>query len=112
MGALKQLENDYAVFRRGPGPHDCTMEETGVCSTCESYQDMAEELWLQLKRGRGMCLYCTVHDAGPLDVWYDCEACVLEVNAGPMPTDERYVSVTVASINNDGGLGGAVAGHL
>ena len=110
MEALQQLENDYDMFRRGPGKHDCLMEEVGVCPTCESYQDMAEELWLQIEgwRSREMCLYCTAHDAGPLDVWYDCEACVQEVNAGPMPTDERYVSVNVASIN----VGSSVAGNL
>ena len=36
-------------------------------------------------------LFCGRHDEGPLDVWYDCDACVQEVQGGPMPQDGRYV---------------------
>jgi hypothetical protein len=35
-------------------------------------------------------LFCKKHKSGPLDVWYDCDACVQEVRAGPMPQDGRY----------------------
>ena len=35
-------------------------------------------------------LFCKKHKSGPLDVWYDCDACVQEVRAGPMPQDDRY----------------------
>ncbi len=36
-------------------------------------------------------LFCTKHQEGPLDVWYDCDFCVQEVQGGPMPRDGRYV---------------------
>ncbi len=36
-------------------------------------------------------LFCTKHQEGPLDVWYDCHACVQEVREGPMPRDGRYI---------------------
>ena len=49
MERLEQLEKDYAILRKGPGPHDCLMEETGTCPTCESYQDLAEEAWYELQ---------------------------------------------------------------
>ena len=52
MERLEQLEKDYADFRKGPGPHNCLMELVGVCPTCESYQDMAEELCEELQEER------------------------------------------------------------
>ncbi len=36
-------------------------------------------------------LFCNKHQEGPLDVWYDCDACVQEVRGGPMPQDGRYI---------------------
>ena len=54
MERLEQLEKDYANFRKGPGPHDCLMELVGVCLTCESYIDMAEELWYELQEERAL----------------------------------------------------------
>ena len=36
-------------------------------------------------------LFCAKHKNGPWDVWYDCDACVQEVRAEPMPQDGRYV---------------------
>ena len=50
--------------------------------------------WFQEKT-----LYCTKHEQGPLDVWYDCDACVQEVREGPMPQDRRYIWVPLSSIN-------------
>ena len=38
-------------------------------------------------------LFCNKHQKGPLDVWYDCDACVQEVRAGQMPQDGRYIWV-------------------
>lgn len=35
-------------------------------------------------------LFCKKHNSGPLDVWYDCDACLQEVQTGPMPQDGRY----------------------
>ena len=52
MERLEQLEKDYAIFRKGPGPHGCLMEDVGMCPTCESYIDMAEELWYELQEER------------------------------------------------------------
>ena len=49
---LKQLEEDYAIIRRGPGPHNCLLQDVGMCVTCESYQDMADELWGELQTER------------------------------------------------------------
>ena len=47
-------------------------------------------------------LYCTKHKSGPLDVWFDCDACQQEVREGPMPRDGRYMDVPVSSINGQG----------
>ena len=44
-------------------------------------------------------LICNKHQEGPLDVWYDCDACVQEVRGGPMPQDGRYFVVPRTSIN-------------
>ena len=52
MERLAQMEKDYAVLRRGPGEHGCLMELVGMCPTCESYQDMAEELQEELQEER------------------------------------------------------------
>ena len=52
MERLEQLAGDYAVLRRGPGPHGCLMEDVGMCPTCESYQDMAEEIWEEMQEER------------------------------------------------------------
>jgi len=52
MERLEQLAEDYALLRRGPGPHGCLMELVGMCPTCESYQDMAEEIWEELQEER------------------------------------------------------------
>ena len=49
-----------------------------------------------------LVLYCTKHQNGPLDVWYDCDACVQEVREGPMPQDSRYMWVPLGSINGRG----------
>ena len=49
MERLKQMEEDYAILRRGPGEHGCLMEDVGMCPTCESYMDMAEEIWEELR---------------------------------------------------------------
>ena len=52
MERLDQLAGDYAVLRRGPGEHGCLMELVGMCPTCESYMDMAEEIWEELQEQR------------------------------------------------------------
>ena len=52
MERLEQMEKDYAILRRGPGPHDCLMEVVGMCPTCDSCMDMAEELWMELQEER------------------------------------------------------------
>ena len=52
MERLEQLAEDYALLRRGPGPHGCLMEDVGMCPTCESFQDMAEETWEELQEER------------------------------------------------------------
>jgi ferredoxin len=46
------MEKDYVLFRNGPGPHDCLMELVGMCPTCDTNQDMAEELWMELQEER------------------------------------------------------------
>jgi ferredoxin len=52
MERLERLAEDYAILRKGPGKHNCIMEYTGTCPTCESYQDMAEELWMEMQEER------------------------------------------------------------
>ena len=49
MERLEQLAGHYANIQKGPGPNDCLMELVGVCPTCESYIDMAEELWYEMQ---------------------------------------------------------------
>ena len=44
-------------------------------------------------------LFCKRHQAGPLDVWYDCDACVREVRDGPAPCGRRYVRMPLSSIH-------------
>ena len=64
--------------------------------------------WFLLKRPcRPPALFCTRHRNGPLDVWYDCDQCVQEVQAGPMPQDGRYA--WLRSIN---GPSGKATGNL
>ena len=48
MDRLRRLEHEWELFKTGPGPHDCLMEEVGVCPQCESYQAMPEEIWEEL----------------------------------------------------------------
>ena len=43
--------------------------------------------------------FCKKHEAGPLDVWYDCDACVQEVQGGPKPCGRRYLWLPLSSIN-------------
>ena len=54
MERLEQLAGHYANLRKGPGPHDCLMELVGMCPTCESYMDMAEEIWEELEEERAL----------------------------------------------------------
>ncbi len=49
MERLKKLEREWQLFQGGPCEHDCFLEEVGVCPTCESYEDMAEEIWEELQ---------------------------------------------------------------
>ncbi len=46
-----------------------------------------------------LVLFCTKHQNGPLDVWYDCHECLQEVRDGPMPEDGRYTCEPLSSIN-------------
>ena len=52
MQRLRRLESEWHLFKKGPGPHDCLMEDVGMCPQCESYQDMAEEIWEELQEER------------------------------------------------------------
>ena len=49
---MKQLEEDYATVRRGPGPHNCLLQDVGMCVTCEPYRDMVDEIWRELQTER------------------------------------------------------------
>ncbi len=64
---------EYVQWVREGGGDDWFQEEEEACGGEDPY------------------LFCTRHQNGPLDVWYDCDACVQEVQGGPMPRDGRYV---------------------
>jgi hypothetical protein len=53
--------------------------------------------WFQPKN-KVKTLFCTKHDCGPLDVWYDCDTCFQE-EEGKKPTDNRYIRAPLRSIN-------------
>jgi len=52
MERLRKLEREWEIFQGGPGWHNCLMEEVGVCPQCDSYHDMAEEIWEELEEER------------------------------------------------------------
>ena len=47
-----KLEREWELFKNGPGPHHCLMEEVGLRPQCQPYQDMAEEIWMELEEER------------------------------------------------------------
>ena len=69
---LKRLERDYALLLRGPGPHDCWLKETGVCTTCEPYWDMREELECEILR--------TQEELAP--IWLHKQSCARRICVG------------------------------
>ena len=52
MDRLKRLEHDWELFKTGCWEHDCLLELVGMCPTCESYQDMKDEIWDELQEER------------------------------------------------------------
>ena len=52
MKRLKQLEADSALFQKGQQLHNCLMDLVGMCHVCESYQDFADEIWMELEEER------------------------------------------------------------
>ena len=49
MERLRKLEHDWELFKNECWEHDCLLEMVGMCPTCESYQDMREEIWGELQ---------------------------------------------------------------
>ena len=72
-----------ALIKRHVFPHHSDVD---WFEYVEWVQDGGGDEWFQEE-----ALFCNKHQEGPLDVWYDCDACVQEVRAGPMPRDGRYV---------------------
>ena len=106
MKKLEQLEKDYAILRKGPGPHNCLMELVGVCPTCESYQDMAGELWYELQEERAFLPgYLESQSKQRL-------ACTCREMDQPLQIDLYTRIVWFASLVNDRSLGGGVARDL
>ena len=62
---------------------------------CDWVQGGGGDEWFQEEEEKA--LFCTKHKEGPLDVWYDCDACVQEVRDGQAPCGCRYV--WMSSIN-------------
>ena len=106
MEALKQLERDYAILRRGPGPHDCLMELVGMCPTCESYMDMAEEIWEEMQEEKRLLPgYLEAQSKQRL-------ACTCREMDQPLRIDLYTRIVSFASLVNVGSNRGAAAGNL
>ena len=84
------------------GPNRCKDPEWAAIIQSEVYPHHSDIDWHEyvewVENGggdewfqeEGEALFCTRHQNGPLDVWYDCDACVQEVREGPMPQDGRY----------------------
>ena len=106
MERLEQLAEDYAILRSGPGPHGCLMELVGMCPTCESFQDMAEETWEELQEERRL-----------LPGFEEAQskqrlACTCREMDQPLRIDLYTRIVWFASLVNDRSLGGSTAGDL
>ena len=106
MQRLRRLEKEWQLFKAGPGPHDCLMELVGVCPQCESYQDMAEEIWEELQEERAF-----------LPGYFEAQskqrlACTCREMDQPLRIDLYTRIVSFASLVNVGSNRGAAAGDL
>ena len=106
MEKLAQMEKDYAILRRGPGPHNCIMKYTGTCPTCESYHEMAEEIWEELQEERR-----------PLRGYLEAQskqrlACTCREMDQPLRIDLYTRILSFAALVNDRSNRGAIAGDL
>ena len=106
MERLAQMEKDYAIFRKGPGPHDCLMQLVGMCPICESFFDLAEELWEELQEERRL-----------LPGYFEAQskqrlACTCREMDQPIRIDLYTRIVSFAALINDRSNGGAAAGDL
>ena len=106
MERLKQMEEDYAILRRGPGNHNCLMEDVGMCMTCESYQDIAEEIWEELRIERQLLPgYLEAQSKSRL-------ACTCREMDQPLRIDLYTRIVSFASLVNDRSNRGTITGNL
>ena len=106
MERLEQMEEDYAILRRGPGPHNCLLQDVGMCMTCESYQDIADEIWEELRIERQLLPgYLEAQSKQRL-------ACTCREMDQPIRIDLYTRIVWFASLVNDRTLGSAASRSL
>jgi len=113
----QRWDNSKRQHPTGPKRHEDTEWATMIQS--QAYPDHADVDWEEytewVSRGHGdewfqeekeeeEVLFCKKHKEGPLDVWYDCDACVQEVRGGPAPCDCRYTWMPLSSITRTGNL--------
>ena len=106
MQRLRKLEHEWQMFKAGPGPHDCLMEEIGVCPQCDSYHDMAEEIWEELEEEREL-----------LPGYFEAQskqrlACTCREMDQPLRIDLYTRIISFASLVNDRSNTGEIAGNL
>ena len=106
MERLRRLEREWQLFKTGPGLHYCLMEEVGVCLECESYQEMAGEIWQELQEERAI-----------LPGYFEAQskqrlACTCRDMDQPLRIDLYTRIVSFASLVNDRSNRGAAAGDI
>jgi len=106
MERIRKLEREWQLFKTGPDPHDCLMEEVGVCPQCESYWDMAEEIWEELEQERAFLPgYLEAQSKQRL-------ACTCREMDQPLRIDLYTRIVSFAGLVNDRSNRGEIAGNL
>ena len=103
------LEREWQLFNTGPGPHNCLMELVGMCPTCESYHEMAEELWEELQIERRLL---PGYEEPQSKLRMACTCREMVTGAQPTSIDLYTRILSFAVIVNDRSNRGATAGDL
>ena len=106
MERLRKLEREWEMFKTGCGMDDCLLEEVGMCPSCESYWEMAEEVLQELQAERAR-----------LPGYFEAQSkqrlgCTCRDMDQPLRIDLYTRIVSFAALVNDGGLRGTTSGDL
>lgn len=83
-----QKVHNVTVLHDMPGNRYFWREKSSRCDAPHFYSPSEDEkvvvpFWL-IRKGE-TALYCTKHNTGPLDIWYDCEQCMYDYPESPGP---------------------------